>query len=105
MEKIFEWSIHHLPFFALMSTPKPENRPLATRLLEQTLVGIIASIIGASGALYIENIRQEEQLKTVNSTLMEIRVELIESRKISTYVAVQTQRLDELEKRLDRSRK
>lgn len=59
---------HWLPFAALMARDAvPQNRPMATRLIEQTLVAVIAG----GGSAYTVNdavqARHDEQIKSINT--------------------------------------
>lgn len=59
---------HWLPFAALMARDAvPQNRPMATRLIEQTLVAVIAG----GGSAYTVNdamqVRHDEQIKAINA--------------------------------------
>ena len=74
---------HIIPFFALMTSRPPElpNRPMVTRLIEQGVVGLVAAFI----AIYVNDIRQEEQLKFMREGIINARVEVreMESRIMS----------------------
>lgn len=54
---------HIIPFLSLMTARPPEvpNRPMLTRLVEQGIVGIIAAFI----AIYVNDIRQDEQMRAL----------------------------------------
>ena len=67
---------HIIPFFALMTSRPPElpNRPMVTRLIEQGVVGLVAAFI----AIYVNDIRQEEQLKFMREGIINARVEVRE---------------------------
>ena len=75
---------HIIPFFALMTSRPPElpNRPMVTRLVEQGVVGLVAAFI----AIYVNDIRQEEQLKFMREGIINARVEVreMENRIMST---------------------
>jgi len=74
---------HIIPFVALMTSRPPElpNRPMVTRLIEQGVVGLVAAFI----AIYVNDIRQEEQLKFMREEIINARVEVreMESRIMS----------------------
>lgn len=68
---------HWLPFAALMATNKaPPNRPLLTRILEQSLVAFIAGGMAAYVAIQVTNAVQDVQIKGLQEQLRasEIRV-------------------------------
>lgn len=60
MQKIdmFNWATQHIPFMALMASKPPPNRPMLTRLSEQTVVAVVAAAI----ALYTNNAIHETKL-------------------------------------------
>jgi hypothetical protein len=60
---------HIVPFAALMATNPPKNRPLLTRIIEQTLVGIIAGGIGVAVAMYVSVKVIESNLETINEKI------------------------------------
>lgn len=63
MEKL----THVIPFMALVTRIPKEihNRPLLTRLTEQVLVGIVAAAVG----VYVNDIRQTEQISNLSTRL------------------------------------
>lgn len=57
---------HWLPFGALFAKQViPTNRPLATRITEQVIVGIVAGGGSAYSINDVMNARQEEQIKYI----------------------------------------
>lgn len=59
---------HWLPFAALATKGvAPANRPMATRLIEQTLVALIAGGSGTYVTLHVNQARQEEQIKAISA--------------------------------------
>ena len=97
MEKIIEVMLHNIPFLALMTSPRPTNRPLATRLSEQAIVAIVAAAV----TLWVSNDRHEAKIETIMVTLREIKSDLLITRLIERDVAVNKSRLDALERRSD----
>ena len=67
---------HVIPFLSLITQKPPDipNRPMLTRLIEQGVVGIVAAFI----AIYVNDIRQEEQLKTLKESIGVARMDMRE---------------------------
>lgn len=62
---------HWMPFAALMARETvPQNRPMATRLVEQAFVGIIA---GGGGAYGVNSSMQAVQSEQIQSLKEQIR--------------------------------
>jgi hypothetical protein len=62
---------HWLPFAALMARDVvPQNRPMATRLLEQALVGLIA---GGGGAYGVNSSMQAVQAEQIQGLKEQVR--------------------------------
>ena len=95
---MFEHFTHNIPFLALMSTPRPGNRPLATRLSEQAIVAIIA----ASLTLWISNDRQDQKIEVIVGVLKELKTEVIASRVMLQDHAVMKQQISDLNKRVEK---
>lgn len=58
-----------LPFAALMARNSAPNRPLLTRILEQSLVAFIAGGLAAYVAIQVTNAVQDVQIKAVQEQL------------------------------------
>ena len=97
MDKIIEVMLHNIPFMALLTSPRPANRPLATRLSEQAIV----AIIGAAFALWVSNDRHEAKIETIMASIQELKADLLATRLVEKDVAVNKARLDSLERRSD----
>ena len=97
MEKIIEVMLHNIPFLALMTSPRPANRPLATRLSEQAIV----AIIGAAFALWISNDRHEAKIENIMTSLSEIKLDLLSTRLVLQDIAVNKAKIAALEHRND----
>ena len=95
VEKVIEGLLHNVPFLALMATPRPQNRPLATRLSEQAIVAIVTAAI----VLWVSNYRQDAKIATVMTSLQEIKSDLLIVRAVTQDVAVNKVRLDIIERR------
>lgn len=67
---------HWIPFAALMARNTPPNRPLMTRILEQSLVGIIAAIGGAYITIQITNAVQDVQILYLREQLVATEIRL-----------------------------
>ncbi len=52
------WMIENAPFLALMAAHPPANRPMLTRIIEQSTVGLLA----AAFTFYATQQRQAEQI-------------------------------------------
>ena len=89
--------LHNIPFMALLTSPRPANRPLATRLSEQAIV----AIIGAAFALWVSNDRHEAKIETIMASIQELKADLLATRLVEKDVAVNKARLDSLERRSD----
>ena len=64
----FEKLAHIVPFLALTAkhpAVRLENRPLLTRLIEQSTVGFVAAAI----AIYANDVRQSEQIQTIKVSM------------------------------------
>ena len=72
MDGLKESLFHCVPFLSLLTSNPPQNRPLLTRLSEQTLVGIVAAFV----ALQAMQARQAEQIN-------ELRVALKENQRLN----------------------
>lgn len=70
-----------LPFAGLADKDPPPNRPMLTRIMEQSLVGIIAGIGGAYMTIQITNAVQDEQIKSLQQQLRNTEVRLSEEIK------------------------
>ena len=101
MQKIIEAMLHNIPFMALMASPRPANRPMATRLSEQAIVAIISAFVAAYLTQWISNDRQDGQISTIFSTIIELKAELKADREVSQDVAVNKARLNAVELRLN----
>jgi hypothetical protein len=64
-DNIRETLYHVIPFLSLMSENPPENRPLLTRLVEQSLVGVVSGFL----AIQVTQARQEEQLRALTTAI------------------------------------
>lgn len=95
VEKLVEAALHNIPFMALMAAPQTANRPLATRLSEQTIVAIITAAL----VLWVANDRQDAKIATVIVSLQEIKADMVLVRSIAQDVAVNKVRLDAIERR------
>ena len=93
--------LHNIPFMALMASPRPANRPMATRLSEQAIVAIISAFVAAYLTQWISNDRQDGQISTIFSTIIELKAELKADREVSQDVAVNKARLNAVELRLN----
>lgn len=60
---------HWLPFAALMARNSAPNRPLLTRILEQSLVAFIAGGVAAYVAIQVTNAVQDVQIKALQEQL------------------------------------
>lgn len=68
---------HWLPFAALMARDSiPQNRPMATRLIEQAFVGIIAGGGGAYGVNSSMQAVHDEQIKSLQQQVRDSEVRL-----------------------------
>jgi len=56
----FEQLMHCVPFMALMSKDPPANRPLLTRLMEQSMVAVAAAAIAITGTIHHQNTHIEQ---------------------------------------------
>lgn len=58
---------HYIPFVGLMvnKTGETANRPMLTRIIEQSTVGIVA----AGFALYVDNERQNDKLENMEVSM------------------------------------
>ena len=99
MEKLIEAILHNIPFMALLTTPRPANRPLATRLSEQAMVAILSSFAATFLTLYISNDRNEAKIATILESLKEIKSELISERLVAQDVAINKVRIDVIERK------
>ena len=97
MNNIFEILLHNVPFMALMTTPRPANRPLATRLSEQTIVSLVTAVITANLTLWISSDRQEGKINALLASLQEIKLEMVTNRVVLQDVAMNKFRLDIIE--------
>ena len=66
-----DWINHNVPFMALMAIATPPNRPLLTRLAEQSIVGILAAAI----TMYSTLQRQQDSIDRLTETLKTERIE------------------------------
>lgn len=74
---IFENWQHWLPFAALFAKQAvPQNRPMATRLIEQTFVGIVAGGGGAYGVNSSMQAVHDEQIKSLQQQVRDSEVRL-----------------------------
>ena len=99
MQKIIETMLHNIPFMALMASPRPANRPMATRLSEQAVVAIVSAFLAAYLTQWISNDRQDGQISSLIGTMIELKAELKADRLITQEVAVNKIRIDALEHR------
>lgn len=69
---------HWFPFAALFSREAvPPNRPMATRIIEQSFVAIIAGGGSAYGVNNVIQARQEEQIKNLN-TMQQLQIRVLQ---------------------------
>ena len=99
MEKLIETMLHNIPFMALLTSPRPANRPLATRLSEQAIVAIVSSFVATFLTLYISNDRNEAKIVAILESLHEIKVELVAERLVAQDVAINKVRLEAIERK------
>lgn len=66
------WLLQNAPFFALVSASPPPNRPMFTRLIEQSTVGIVAAAI----TLYATQQTQATQITNIAALAHRDREEL-----------------------------
>lgn len=69
MDNLKDAIFHSVPFLSLMSSNPPSNRPLLTRLSEQSIVGIVAAFV----ALQVSMARQSEQIETLRSAVRDLQ--------------------------------
>lgn len=69
---------HWVPFAALMvrNSATPPNRPMATRIIEQAFVAMIAGGGAAYGVNDVVQARQEEQIKSL-SAIQSVQIEAL----------------------------
>lgn len=60
---------HWFPFAALMARNSAPNRPLLTRILEQSLVAFIAGGLATYVAIQVTNAVQDVQIKAIQEQL------------------------------------
>lgn len=65
--------LHWLPFAALMAEDIPPNRPMATRILEQIFVAVIAGAGGAYLTIQVTLAVQENKLDQLQQAVSENR--------------------------------
>lgn len=66
-----DWIAHAVPFAALVTKNPPSNRPLATRLGEQTIVGVIAAL----SVLQFQAGKQSEELRALRAEIADQRTD------------------------------
>lgn len=98
--------LHHIiPFMALMARPMdpPPNRPMLTRIVEQSIVGVIGGGFGAYVVLAVATARVEERVTALYHSDANIAAELlrVEERALERDRALQ-KGVDKNETKLDR---
>lgn len=87
------WMIENAPFFALMAAHPPANRPMLTRIIEQSTVAIIAAAL----TLYTTQQRQADQIANLTAQAHRDREEWrTEQRNISAKIDSLTMMVAEL---------
>lgn len=66
----------YIPFLGLMAHDQ-RSRPFATRLIEQSLPGIVVAAIG----IYVSDARQTEQIAALKSEVRQVREDLQDMRR------------------------
>jgi hypothetical protein len=66
----------YVPYLGLMMSDQ-RGRPYITRLIEQSLPGIMVAVVG----FYVSDAKQSEQIAAVKNELAQVRQELIEMRR------------------------
>jgi hypothetical protein len=94
------WCLHNLPFAALATAHSPPNRPLVTRLSEQLIVGVFAGILSAAGALYVDNIHNQDSIQTINNNMQDIKLQLRAITDITVNQAVSHNDIADLKRRI-----
>jgi len=75
--EIMNWAANNLPFVALVAGQHPpHNRPLLTRITEQTLVAIIASAM----TIYVDNAKQDEKITALTNVIYEMKNDIKDMR-------------------------
>ena len=93
--------LHNIPFMALMSAPRPANRPMATRLSEQAIVAIMSAFVAAYLTQWISNDRQEGLIHNLTESMHEVKIELGKVRDVERDVAVNKAKITAIERRND----
>ena len=94
---------HWFPFAALMvkDIQVPPNRPMATRLIEQAFVGLIAGGGATIATLQVASARNDERILAIKEQVVEVRAQ------ITTNTTLLAQSLNDSNKmlsdRIDRS--
>lgn len=95
LERLMNDWHHYIPFACLITRNQvPENRPATTRLIEQSVVGIIAAAVGSYVTLEVNKTEiahlKEQRVETyaaikeseqrVTAQIMELRTQLLRQR-------------------------
>jgi len=75
--EVAHWAAQHIPFVALAVEKSPPNRPLLTRLSEQTLVALISAGI----ALYVNNAVLNTQFTQLTKEVQALTVTVNEMKR------------------------
>lgn len=82
---------HWFPFLALMVKDAPPNRPMLTRIIEQSTVGLLAAAL----ALYVDNERQNDTLVVMGRDMTTMATTIS-----STTIRLEAQ-IDKLDRKID----
>jgi hypothetical protein len=111
MNNISQWAAHNLPFLGLFLDTIPENgnRPMLTRIMEQSVVGLIAAVAGSYFAMHDASIRLEDQQRQLTESVTKIEKKIEEYAPIITMATINnaaivdnTKAIRELEKSVAR---
>lgn len=69
-DQLKETAFHVIPFLGLMSENAPENRPLLTRIIEQSFVGLISGAVSVVSVLTIHG----ERIDALREVVREERI-------------------------------
>jgi hypothetical protein len=73
-----DWhDIHkYVPYLGLMMSDQ-SSRPYITRLIEQSLPGIVVAMVG----FYVSDAKQSEQITAIKHELAQVRQDLVDMRR------------------------
>ena len=98
MSKLIETLLHNIQFMFLMTVPQTAK---VAKLSEQLIIAFSSAFITGSFMLWVSNDRQDGVIHTIVESMHEVKTELVAVRKLEKDVAVNSTKIEAIERRND----